>query len=86
MKVGDLIGCRKEVYTVSEETSVHQVAQYLRAKEVRTVGVLGADGRLTGVVSQSDISDKVAAENKSSLRKGRSMSAWCSWSKTGSSI
>jgi len=64
MKVGELIGSRKEVYTVSEETSVHQVAQYLRAKEVRTVGVLGADGRLTGVISQSDISDKVAAENK----------------------
>src|SRR5436190_20439280 len=64
MKVGDLIGSRKEVYTVSEETSVHEVAQYLRAKEVRTVGVLGANGKLTGVISQSDISDKVAAENK----------------------
>src|SRR5207247_7978386 len=64
MKVGDLIGSRKEIFTVSEESSVHQVAQYLRAKEVRTVGVLGADGRLTGVISQSDISDKVAAENK----------------------
>ena len=64
MRVGDLIESRKEVYTVSEESSVHQVAQYLRAKEVRTVGVLGADGRLTGVISQSDISDKVAAENK----------------------
>jgi CBS domain-containing protein len=64
MKVGDLIGSRKEVYTVSEEASVHQVAQYLRAKELRTVGVVGADGKLTGVVSQSDISDKVAAENK----------------------
>lgn len=64
MRVGDLIGSRKEVYTVSEETSVHEVAQYLRAKEVRTVGVLGLNGRLTGVISQSDISDKVAAENK----------------------
>src|SRR5215468_3927344 len=64
MRVGDLIGSRKEVYTVSEATSVLQVAQYLRAKEVRTVGVLGADGKLTGVISQSDISDKVAAENK----------------------
>lgn len=64
MRVGDLIGSRKEVYTVSEETSVHEVAQYLRAKEVRTVGVLGANGKLSGVISQSDISDKVAAENK----------------------
>ena len=64
MRVGDLIGSRKEVYTVSEETSVHEVAQYLRAKQVRTVGVRGAGGKLTGVISQSDISDKVAAENK----------------------
>lgn len=64
MRVGDLIGSRKEIYTVSEETSVHEVAQYLRSKQVRTVGVLGASGKLTGVISQSDISDKVAAENK----------------------
>jgi CBS domain-containing protein len=64
MRVGDLIGSRKEIYTVSEEASVHEVAQYLRAKQVRTVGVLGATGKLTGVISQSDISDKVAAENK----------------------
>ena len=64
MRVGDLIGSRKEIYTISEEASVHEVAQYLRAKQVRTVGVLGANGKLTGVISQSDISDKVAAENK----------------------
>ena len=64
MRVGDLLGSRKEIYTVTEETSVHQVAQYLRAKEVRTVGVVDAYGKLTGVISQSDISDKVAAENK----------------------
>jgi CBS domain-containing protein len=64
MKVGDLIGSRKEVYSVTEETSVHQVAQYLREKQVRTVGVVNANGKLTGVISQSDVSDKVAAENK----------------------
>jgi CBS domain-containing protein len=64
MKVGDLIGSRKEVYSVTEEISVHQVAQYLREKQVRTVGVVNASGRLTGVISQSDVSDKVAAENK----------------------
>ncbi len=64
MKVGDLIGSRKEVYSVTEETSVHLVAQYLREKQVRSVGVVNASGKLTGVVSQSDVSDKVAAENK----------------------
>jgi CBS domain-containing protein len=64
MKVGDLIGSRKEVYSVAEETSVHLVAQYLREKQVRSVGVVNASGKLTGVISQSDVSDKVAAENK----------------------
>jgi predicted transcriptional regulator len=52
------------VYSISEDTSVHCGAQYLREKQVRSVGVLDSSGRLTGVVSQSDISDKVAAENK----------------------
>lgn len=64
MKVSDLIGSRSEVFSILEETSVHQGAQYLREKQVRAVGVLDATGRLIGVVSQSDISDKVAAENR----------------------
>jgi len=41
-----------------------EAAQYLREKQVRSVGVVNAEGKLTGVISQSDISDKVAAENK----------------------
>ena len=64
MKVSDLIGSRKEVFSITEETSVHQAAQYLREKQVRAVGVLDASGKLAGVISQSDVSDKVAAENK----------------------
>src|SRR3989442_12181120 len=64
MKVGDLIGSRKEVYSVTEETSVHQVALYLREKQVRSVGVVDASGKIVGVISHSDVSDKVAAENK----------------------
>jgi CBS domain-containing protein len=64
MKVSDLIGSRKEVFFISEEMSVHQAAQYLREKQVRSVGVMNASGKLTGVVSHSDVSDKVAAENK----------------------
>ncbi|MGO9445458.1 MAG: CBS domain-containing protein [Thiobacillaceae bacterium] len=66
MRVSDLIGSRKEVFSISEEKSVMEAAQYLREKQVRSVGVVDAGGKLTGVVSQSDISDKVAAENKSS--------------------
>jgi predicted transcriptional regulator len=64
MKVSDLIGSRKEVFSITEETSVHQAAQYLREKQVRAVGVVDASGKLAGVISQSDVSDKVAAENK----------------------
>lgn len=64
MKVSDVIGSRKEVFSITEETSVHQAAQYLREKQVRSVGVVNANGKLSGVISQSDVSDKVAAENK----------------------
>jgi len=64
MKVNDLIASRKEIYSISDTTTIHEAARYLRDKGVRAVGVLDAVGRLVGVVSQSDISDKVAAENK----------------------
>ena len=64
MKVSDLIGSRREVFSIPEDASVHQAAQYFRERQVRSAGVLDANGRLIGVVSQSDISDKVAAENR----------------------
>jgi CBS domain-containing protein len=64
MTVGQLISSRKDVYSIRDETTVHEAARYLRERAVRSVGVVDAGGRLVGVVSQSDISDKVAAENK----------------------
>jgi CBS domain-containing protein len=64
MKVADLIGSRKDVFSLVEDTSVHQVAQYLREKQVRAVGIVDASGKVVGVISHSDVSDKVAAENK----------------------
>jgi CBS domain-containing protein len=64
MKVSDLIKSRKEVFSIGEQTTVHDAARYLRDRQVRAVGVLNPSGKLMGVVSQSDISDKVAAENK----------------------
>jgi CBS domain-containing protein len=64
MNVADLIRNRRQVFAISEQTSVHEAAQYLRDHQVRAVGVLDAGGKLVGVVSHSDISDKVAAENK----------------------
>jgi predicted transcriptional regulator len=39
-------------------------ARYLRERQVRAVGVCDKQGVLLGVISQSDVSDKVAAENK----------------------
>lgn len=64
MKVQDLIRGRKDVYSIPEEMAVHEAARYLRERQVRSVGVTEVAGKLVGVVSQSDISDKVAAENK----------------------
>src|SRR6267143_333204 len=48
----------------SESFGSHRVPQYLREKQVRAVGVVSAGGKLVGVMSHSDVSDKVAAENK----------------------
>jgi len=64
MTVLDLIGSRAEVYSIREDATVHDCARYLRDRQVRAVGVVDAQGALSGVVSQSDIADKVAAENK----------------------
>jgi CBS domain-containing protein len=64
MKVVDLIDSRDEIFSVTDDATVHEVARYLREKQVRGVGVCNREGKLVGVVSQSDISDKVAAENK----------------------
>ena len=64
MTVGDLIESRKDVYSIADDATVYEAARYLREKQVRSVGVCDRNGKLLGVVSQSDISNKVAAENK----------------------
>jgi CBS domain-containing protein len=64
MTVAHLIASRKAVFSVPETSTVHETARYLRDNQIRAVGVLNAQGRLIGIVSQSDVSDKVAAENK----------------------
>ena len=64
MNVRDVLGSRQDVYSVRDDASVHDVALYLRDKQVRAVGVVDANGSVLGVVSQADMSDKVAAENK----------------------
>ena len=64
MTVGDLIESRQDVFSIADDCTVHEAARYLREKQVRSVGVCDRNGQLVGIVSQSDISDKVAAENK----------------------
>lgn len=64
MTVGDLIQSRRDFYSITEELTVHEAARYLREKQVRSVGVRNKNGKLLGILSQSDISDKVAAENR----------------------
>jgi len=64
MTVQQLIASRANVYAIRHDATVHDAAGYLRDREVRAAGVLDGDGHLVGVLSQSDISDKVAAENK----------------------
>jgi len=64
MSVADLIRSRQQIYSIPEDITVHEAARYLREKQIRSVGVMSSSGRLTGVVSQADISDRVAAENK----------------------
>ena len=63
-RIDHLLKNRKEFYAVSPETTVHEAAMYLRDREVRATVVCDSEGRPIGVISQSDISDKVAAENR----------------------
>ena len=64
MNVTDLVASRTEVFSISNEATVHDAARYLREKQIRSAGILDGQSNLVGVISQSDISDKVAAENK----------------------
>ena len=49
---------------MTPETTVHEAAMYLRDHEIRATVVCDPQGRPVGVMSQSDVSDKVAAENR----------------------
>lgn len=64
MPVADLIRSRKEIFSIPHDMTVHDAARYLRDHQIRSVGVLDGKTQLAGVISQSDISDRVAAENR----------------------
>jgi CBS domain-containing protein len=61
--VSELLGNRTDIYSLQEDMTVHEAARYLRERGVRATAVCDKTGKVIGVVSQSDISDKVAAEN-----------------------
>lgn len=64
MRVHDLTASRREVFSISPEATVLDAARYLRDHQIRAVGVQDERGNLVGILSQSDISVKVAAENR----------------------
>ena len=61
--VRDVIQNREEVFSISNQASVAEAARYLKERRIRAVGVCNLVGKIVGVISQSDISDKVVAEN-----------------------
>ncbi len=61
--VQDLINDRKEVYFISNQMTAAEAARYLKDHGIRATGVCNLSGQVIGVVSQSDFSDKVVAEN-----------------------
>ena len=61
--VRDIVANREQVYSVSNQATIAEAARYLRDRGVRAAGVCNLSGKIIGVLSQSDISDKVAAEN-----------------------
>ena len=61
--VRDIIKDRTQIYCISNQATVAEAARYLKDRSIRAAGVCSLSGKVTGVVSQSDISDKVAAEN-----------------------
>jgi predicted transcriptional regulator len=61
--VHDIIKNRTEVYCISNQMTAAEAARYLKDRGIRATGVCNLSGKIVGVVSQSDISDKVVAEN-----------------------
>jgi len=61
--VREIVNNRNQVYSISNQANVAEAARYLKDHGIRAAGVCNLSGTVIGVLSQSDISDKVAAEN-----------------------
>ncbi len=58
LRVKDLIGEREAVYSVEANDPADVAARKLQDYKVRTIGVVN-EGKLVGVVGQSDFANKV---------------------------
>jgi CBS domain-containing protein len=61
--VREIVTNRKQVYCISNQATVAEAARYLKGRGITAAGVCNLSSKVIGVLSQSDISDKVAAEN-----------------------
>jgi predicted transcriptional regulator len=61
--ISEIIKNRKQIYCISNQATVAEAARYLKDRGIRAAGVCNLSGKVVGVISQSDISDKVVAEN-----------------------
>jgi predicted transcriptional regulator len=61
--VRDIIINRQRVFSISNQATVAEAARFLKDRGIRATGVCNLSGKIIGVVSQSDIADKVVAEN-----------------------
>ena len=62
-RVKDLIGNRTEVWWVTPDTTVYEAALEMRHHRLRAIGVRDSSGGLVGVVSHSDLSNKIVAQD-----------------------
>ena len=54
----------RNVYTISPEASVQEVAQLLSRKSISGVPVIDKDGKIIGIVTEADIIGKVNREGQ----------------------
>ena len=52
----------RDVYTISPQASVQEIAQLLSQKRISGVPVLDKDGKIIGIVTEADIISKVHRE------------------------
>jgi CBS domain-containing protein len=62
-RILDIVGSRKEIYSVQKSDSVRMAAQEMAQRDVRAISVLDGN-RLVGIISVWDITTKVVAEGR----------------------